>query len=107
MLNDEQRVRIYEMTPQQRTAAWTSVMSQVNAATPSANASATTSTTPSRTGMTGRGMVQQVPNAQSGEYPPCRGDRQDSCVNPREAGLNYGNRPLDYWPGRPASQMDD
>jgi hypothetical protein len=30
---------------------------------------------------------------------------QDSCVNPREAGLNYGNRPLNYWPGQPASEM--
>jgi hypothetical protein len=33
----------------------------------------------------------------------CTKDVQDSCINPREAGLNWGNRPLDYWPGKPAS----
>ena len=37
-------------------------------------------------------------------YPICKGKIQDECVNPREAGLNYGNRPLKYWPGHPASQ---
>lgn len=37
--------------------------------------------------------------------PICKGDVQDGCINPREAGLNYGNRPLNYWPGKPASSM--
>ena len=111
MLNDEQRVQVYQMTPAQRTTAWGQIMSQMNAAMPNANASANAATTPSRTGtmpaMSGNGMVQQIPAAHQGEYPPCRGDRQDNCINPREAGLNYGNRPLAYWPGRPASEMDD
>ncbi|WP_417621476.1 hypothetical protein [Parasphingorhabdus sp.] len=39
------------------------------------------------------------------EYAVCNGDVTDSCVNPREAGLNYGNRALDHWPGKPASEM--
>ena len=34
----------------------------------------------------------------------CTKDVLDSCINPREAGLNWGNRPLDYWPGKPASE---
>jgi len=39
------------------------------------------------------------------EYQVCGGDVTDNCINPREAGLNYGNRALDYWPGKPASEM--
>lgn len=36
----------------------------------------------------------------------CMNDSQDNCINPREAGLRWGNRPLAYWPGKPASRMD-
>lgn len=39
------------------------------------------------------------------EYQVCGGDMTDNCINPREAGLNFGNRALDYWPGKPASEM--
>lgn len=68
----------------------------------------TTSTTASGNMRFVRGEVtQNAPAATPGtEYPPCRGEVQDGCVNPREAGLNYGNRPLNYWPGRPASESD-
>lgn len=38
-------------------------------------------------------------------YDVCMSDAQDSCINPREAGLNWGNRALSYWPGKPASEM--
>ena len=38
-------------------------------------------------------------------YDVCMNDDQDGCINPRAAGLDWGNRPLDYWPGKPASQM--
>ena len=101
MLDDAKRVRIYEMPAAARAGAWTAIAAQMNgnAAMPNANASATVATTPSRTT-----NMAAAPAAK--EYPPCRGDVQDSCVNPREAGLNYGNRPLGYWPGRPASEID-
>ena len=36
----------------------------------------------------------------------CNEERQDSCVNPRDAGFDFGNRELTYWPGKPASQID-
>ena len=39
------------------------------------------------------------------EYQVCGGDVTDDCINPREAGLNFGNRALNYWPGKPASEM--
>ena len=35
----------------------------------------------------------------------CTPDRTDGCVNPREIGLDQGNRPINYWPGKPASEM--
>lgn len=38
------------------------------------------------------------------EFTICTKTIQDSCINPREAGLNWGNRPLDHWPGKPASE---
>ncbi|BDI61407.1 hypothetical protein [Qipengyuania nanhaisediminis] len=38
-------------------------------------------------------------------YDVCMNSEQDSCINPRAAGLNWGNRPLEYWPGQPASSM--
>ena len=111
MMNDADRVALYEMPMNARDAAWRQHM-EMHAAMPNANASATAMTTPSRTtstsampAMRSGGMAQQVPAAHTGEYPPCRGNVQDNCVNPREAGLNYGNRPLQYWPGQPASEM--
>lgn len=38
-------------------------------------------------------------------YNVCKGEVQDSCINPRTAGLNFGARDLQYWPGRPASEI--
>ncbi len=39
-------------------------------------------------------------------YDVCMKNDQDGCINPRAAGLKWGNRPLSYWPGKPASKMD-
>lgn len=39
------------------------------------------------------------------DYMVCNAQRQDECINPRAAGLHFGNRPLAYWPGKPASEM--
>lgn len=41
------------------------------------------------------------------EYAVCTPELQDNCVNPREVGLDQGNRALDHWPGRPASATDE
>lgn len=37
-------------------------------------------------------------------YAVCSQETQDDCINPRAASLNWGNRALDYWPGKPASE---
>lgn len=39
-------------------------------------------------------------------YKVCMTENEDGCIQPRAAGLNWGDRPLQRWPGRPASQMD-
>jgi hypothetical protein len=37
-------------------------------------------------------------------YTVCTSDNSDGCINPREAGLNWGNTPVKHWPGRPISR---
>lgn len=32
-------------------------------------------------------------------YDVCENEKQDSCIQPRAAGLNRGDFPLNYWPG--------
>lgn len=39
-------------------------------------------------------------------YDVCDENSTDGCINPREAGLDFGGVPIDYWPGRPASEID-
>lgn len=33
----------------------------------------------------------------------CMNDRQDNCIQPRAAGLGFGEVPLSYWPGEPVT----
>ena len=112
-LTDEQRAKLYAMTPEQRAATWTSIAQQM-ANMPSANASTTAevATTAAASASTmepnfvSNAVTQSTPAASTdGNYPPCKGAVQDHCVNPREAGLNYGNRPLGHWPDKPASEI--
>lgn len=49
----------------------------------------------------------QVVRVEGQEYQVCVGERQDNCINPHAAGLNWGDRPLKYWPGKPASEIDE
>lgn len=39
-------------------------------------------------------------------YDVCTAEKQDGCINPKAAGLKFGNTPLNYWPGKPASEID-
>lgn len=112
-LTADQRAKVYAMTPDQRTTTWASIERQMSS-TPSDNASMTaqTATTSAMTANTmgprfvSNAVSQTTPAASTdGNYPPCKGAVQDHCVNPREAGLNYGNRPLGHWPGKPASEI--
>jgi hypothetical protein len=38
------------------------------------------------------------------EYKICTSDDSDGCINPREAGLGYGNHIAREWPGREISR---
>ncbi|MBT0671269.1 hypothetical protein HT136_23135 [Novosphingobium profundi] len=53
-----------------------------------------------------RGHAEQV-RVGGKVYDVCRGEMRDGCINPRAAGLNWGNRPLDHWPGQPASTLHE
>jgi hypothetical protein len=104
VLTDDQRGKVYAMTPEQRTAAWAAIARQM-ASMPASSAPMTA--TPAVVGptqYTSSTTVQSAP-APAADYPLCSATVQDSCRNPREAGKNYGNRPLNYWPGRPASEI--
>ncbi|MCL4672702.1 MAG: hypothetical protein KJZ64_07140 [Sphingomonadaceae bacterium] len=38
------------------------------------------------------------------DYMVCTSDNSDGCINPREAGLKFGNHAASKWPGRPISR---
>lgn len=38
------------------------------------------------------------------DYAVCTSDISDGCINPREAGLKFGNHAATKWPGRPISR---
>ena len=113
VLNDEQRVRIYEMTPQQRTAAWTQIAAQMNGS--NASTTATTATTAATSASTSprfvsKAVTQSMPagytkSASGTDLPVCKPNQQDGCINSWEKNKT-GTRPLNYWPGKPASEMD-
>lgn len=115
VLTDDQRVRIYKMTPEARTQAWAQVASQMNAG-PAATTTAATATTAAASASTSaprfvsKEVTQTTPSgytAVSGDdVPVCKGDQQDGCINSWEKNKT-GNRPLEYWPGRPASEIDE
>ena len=82
------------------------VVAALLAATLGAPALAQTSsgTTASVVERDGRGRATKV-SVDGRTYEVCRQGMTDGCINPREAGLNFGNVPLDRWPGRPASEI--
>lgn len=42
----------------------------------------------------------------TGDVPICKQGQEDNCINSWEANRT-GNRPINYWPGRPASEIDE
>lgn len=107
-LNDEQRATIFQIqAPEQRSAAWNSVLSQVaeleNGNSVTQTATASTNTANMR--FVSNAVVQDAPAPHQGEYPVCESDADDNCINAWAAGQRGPgvDRPLDYWPGEPAS----
>jgi len=39
------------------------------------------------------------------EYKLCKGGQKDSCINPQDAGFDWGGKEIKYWPGKPASEI--
>lgn len=116
VLNDDQRVRVYEMTPEQRVMAWqqinTQLTAQNSASTTGATARTTAATTTSGSPRFVRSeVIQTTPasyqaTANGEDLPICKANQQDGCINGWEKNKT-GNRPLEYWPGRPASEIDE
>lgn len=48
------------------------------------------------TGRDGRATIVSIDGQR---YAVCSRGRTDDCINPRAAGLDWGNRPLPDWPG--------
>lgn len=98
LLSNEQRVNLYSLEPTQRDAAWIGIMNQVNGIeTVEAPA------TPPMRFVSNE--VSQTAPAPKTEYPICKDGMTDGCINSYEAN-GTGNRPINYWPGKPASQID-
>ena len=49
----------------------------------------------------------QVVRIDGFEVAVCQGDQKDGCINPRDAGQDFGSKEIDYWPGKPASEIDE
>ena len=110
MLDDTQRSQMMALTPEQRDRAWTSMMQrQGNMAQGNMGQGnmAQGNMTQGNIRFTSNAVVQNAPAPHQGEYPICETDMQDNCMNAWEAGRRGAgvSRPLDYWPGRPASSM--
>ncbi len=39
-------------------------------------------------------------------YKVCKAGQTDSCINPQDAGFDWGGKEIDYWPGKPASEIE-
>lgn len=39
------------------------------------------------------------------DYAVCNAKVTDNCIQPRQAGLAWGDTPIKYWPGKPASDF--
>lgn len=107
-LDDDQRVTLFQIqAPEQREAAWNSVIAQVNQleAGNSSTATRTAASTSGNIQFVNTGVVQNIPAPHQGEYPVCESDADDNCMNPWAAGMRGPGveRPLGYWPGEPAS----
>ncbi|MFB0611137.1 hypothetical protein [Aurantiacibacter poecillastricola] len=113
-LDDDQRTTLFQIqAPEQRTAAWNSILTQVaqieGEATGQTAGAATNASATSNSNMrfASNAVVQDIPAPHQGEYPVCESDADDNCINAWAAGRRGPGveRPLDYWPGQPASSM--
>ena len=111
VLTDDQRVTIYEMMPEERAATWSQIAAQMNAsATANAATEAASSASTAGPRFVSREVTQSTPasysKASGEDLPVCTPNQQDGCINSWEKN-GTGNRPLEYWPGRPASEISE
>ena len=86
-LDNEQRVKIVMMTPADRTAAWTSINTQLGNTTPTTRTLTTETMTMTPTGLSrmtfkSAGQVQAIDTSPApAELPICTPEQQDNCIN--------------------------
>ena len=117
VLTDEQRTKIVSLTPAQQQTAWNSIEAQMGAqataATDTSSDDMSASTATSASGnmqFVKSEVVQPTPGdssanstaKESGDLPICKKGQQDGCINGWQKG-HKGTKPLDHWPGKPAS----
>lgn len=108
-LDDAQRATLFQIqSPEQREAAWDSVIAQVEdleMQTAEADTAAYDDGESAAIQYVSNAIVQSAPAPMTGEYPVCASDADDSCINAWAAGERGPgvDRPLNYWPGEPAS----
>lgn len=94
----ERRAQIVALSPDEQAQAWSEIEAKYVA-------DSKAGTVEPVIFMRSSEMSQAAPAPQAGEYPICEEGVTDGCINPREAGRDFGNVPLDYWPGKPASEL--
>ncbi|MXP29082.1 hypothetical protein GRI58_09630 [Porphyrobacter algicida] len=113
VLTDGQRTKIVSLTPAQQQAAWNAIEAQMGARATAATDTMSASTAASTSGnmqFVKSEVVQPTPAnssanssaMESGDLPICKKGQQDGCINGWQKG-HKGTKPLDYWPGKPAS----
>lgn len=94
-LDDTQRISLYRMpTASERVAAWDNYLAAYNKV--------------DEITFVNSGIVQNIATHDtSDEYPICKSDMDDHCINAWAAGQRGPNvdRPLDYWPGEAVTDM--
>jgi len=111
-LEPDEQVMWWQLTPAERVAVAEAIEAQERQmlwdqyTTRYAVAEPVATTQPSEPQITyvSNEMAQPVAK-HSGEYPVCKSDADDACINAWEAGKRGAgvNKPLDNWPGEPAS----
>ena len=83
-LNNEQRVRIVNMAPQQRMAAWQSINAQLGDTPATATPTRTTTTGNVKINYRSNAVVQPTPGDEGpppANLPICEPQEQDNCIN--------------------------
>ena len=108
VLTDDQRQKVYAMTPEQRTQAWVAIERQMAGMPASGTMQSASAAGDMR--WSSNAVVQNISaDAPPADPPICGPNMYDNCINAWEAGKRGPGvtRPLQTWPGEPASSRGE